>query len=211
VSFNLYSLVSSSFNYFIVLLLIVISSSHSLFCLLYVAFYTFFSFALFLTLLHHASPALNSLSLVYYRAPAYVTFLFPITITLFSLSAYCLLPYRSLPSLSLYFFNPLCNATLALFHTFLKLCLQSPISELPSLFLLPPYCLFLPYFYFLFPQRSELPSLFLYAPCMSLSHAISSLCVAHYVTASCSLSPLRSYGILVHATSSYLHLSEYGS
>jgi hypothetical protein len=56
VSFNLYSLVSSSFNYFIVLLLLVISSAH-MFCLLYAIFYTIFSSILFAALMFHASPS----------------------------------------------------------------------------------------------------------------------------------------------------------
>lgn len=49
VSFNLYSLVSSSFNYFIVLLLVSCSSAY-MFSLLYVLFYTFVSALLYLVL-----------------------------------------------------------------------------------------------------------------------------------------------------------------
>jgi len=63
VSFNLYSLVSSSFNYFIVLLLLVVSASYALFSSLYIVFYTALTSILVLVLLSAATPNIASLSL----------------------------------------------------------------------------------------------------------------------------------------------------
>jgi hypothetical protein len=96
VSFNLYSLVSSSFNYFIVLLLLVVSASayHS-FSLLYVAFYTFITAILVLCLLSHST--LSSLSFsapISFGVP--IIILVPHTIFLSPITLLLLFPLRSL-------------------------------------------------------------------------------------------------------------------
>jgi len=69
VSFNLYSLVSSSFNYFIVLLLLVASASYALFSSLYVVFYTVLTSIIVLVLHLHSVPAARLLSSFAARSP----------------------------------------------------------------------------------------------------------------------------------------------